>query len=64
VCCAFPLCWWAYGRFPTNKPAETENDPTADSEGREKRAAASILTGGAQNGKGLAGAVGNAVALL
>jgi hypothetical protein len=35
--CAFSLCWWAYGRLPTEGLAETENDPTgAEAAGREK----------------------------
>jgi hypothetical protein len=36
VCCAFSFCWWAYGRLPTDEPAESSNDPSADSAGREK----------------------------
>src|SRR5215208_66091 len=36
--CAFSLCWWAYGRLPTEELAETENDPTsAEAAGRGKR---------------------------
>jgi hypothetical protein len=39
VCCAFSLCWWAYGRLPTEELAQkTENDPTsAEAAGRGKR---------------------------
>src|SRR3712207_3111825 len=37
VCCAFSFCWWAYGRSPTDEPAEKmEDDPSADPEGRGK----------------------------
>jgi hypothetical protein len=39
VCCAFSLCWWAYGRLPTEEPAEREDHPSADSEGRGKKEA-------------------------
>jgi SRSO17 transposase len=36
VCCAFSFCWWVYGRLPTDEPAEMDNDPSANSEGRGK----------------------------
>jgi hypothetical protein len=67
VCCAFSFCWWAYGRLPTEEPAEKmENDPTsADPEGRgEKAATRSILAGDLEGGEGVVGAVGNAMAIL
>ncbi|MDP9487670.1 MAG: IS701 family transposase [Actinomycetota bacterium] len=66
VWCAFSFCWWAYGRLPTDEVAEKENDPTsADSEGRgEKAATRDILAGGLEGGKGVVGAVGNAMAIL
>ncbi len=67
MCCAFSFCWWAYGRLPTEEPAETEtNDPTtAESAGGGGKAATrGILAGDAQGGKGVVGAVHNAVAIL
>src|SRR3954452_10654015 len=66
VCCAFSFCWWAYGRLPTDELAETENDPPADLEGRGEKAATTpgVLAGGFEGGKGVVGALRNAVALL
>jgi hypothetical protein len=67
VCCAFSFCWWAYGHLPTDEVAETENDPTtsADSERRgEKETPSSVLAGGLEDGKGVAGALRNALAIL
>jgi hypothetical protein len=64
VCCAFSFCWWAYGRLPTDEPAEMENDPCADSAGRGKKETTSVLAGGAKSGEGVAGALCNAVAIL
>jgi hypothetical protein len=64
VCCAFSFCWWAYGHLPSDEPVETENDLPAESEGRGKKAPPSVLAGGFEDGKGVAGAVGNAEALL
>jgi hypothetical protein len=67
VCCAFTFCWWAYGRLPTEEePAQTENHPSADdSEGRgKKEASASLLAGGIEDGARVAGALGNAHAIL
>ena len=67
VCCAFSLCWWAYGRLPASleEPAETEN-PTIPSEstGREKKEAPGILAEGVEGGERVAGAVDNARAIL
>jgi SRSO17 transposase len=64
VCCAFSFCWWAYGRLPTDEePAET-GAPSAESAGRGKKETLRILAGGLEGGKGVAGAVGNAVAIL
>ena len=38
VCCAFSFCWWAYGRLPTEEPAEDgEDHHPAESAGRGKR---------------------------
>jgi hypothetical protein len=67
VCCAFSFCWWAYGHLPIDEVAETEDDPTtsADSERRgEKETPSSILAGGLEDGKGVAGTLRNAHALL
>ncbi len=66
VCCAFSFCWWAYGRLPTEEPAETENDPTsAESAGRGKKAAQGmLLAGDLEGGKGVVGALYNALAIL
>jgi SRSO17 transposase len=46
VCCAFSFCWWAYGRLPTDEPAEMENDPSADPEGRGEKETPGALVGG------------------
>jgi hypothetical protein len=64
VCCAFSFCWWAYGRLPTEEPAESGNDPSADSAGREKKEILDVLAGELEGGEGVARALGNAVALL
>jgi hypothetical protein len=66
VCCAFSFCWWAYGRLPTDEVAEKENDPTtsAESAGRGKKTAPSVLATDAKSGKGMVGALRNAHAIL
>jgi hypothetical protein len=67
VCCAFSFCWWAYGRLPTEEgPAQRENRPSADdSEGRGKKEdSATLLAGGIEDGARVAGALGNAHAIL
>ena len=68
VCLAFSFCWWAYGRLPTDEPAEerTEADlrggsSAAREEGRE---ASGVLAGDVEGGEGVAGTVGDALALL
>jgi hypothetical protein len=65
VCCAFSFCWWAYGRLPTDEPAETES-PTIPSgpTGRGKKAAPGTLAEGVEGGEGVAGALCNARAIL
>jgi DDE superfamily endonuclease len=67
VCCAFSLCWWAYGRLPASleELAETEN-PTIPSEptGRGEKAAPGILAEGVEGSERVAGAVDNARAIL
>src|SRR5829696_3606475 len=66
VCCAFSFCWWAYGRLlPTDEePAETGEIPSAESAGRGKKENLGILAGGFKVGKGVAGAMGNALEVL
>ena len=64
VCCAFSFCWWAYGRSPTEEPGEPENDLPAAPAGREKKENLGVLAGGLAGGEGVAGAVGDAAALL
>ncbi len=64
VCCAFSFCWWAYGHLPTDEPAETNNDLPTDSAGRGKKETPSVVAGGPQSGTGVAGALGNAMAIL
>jgi SRSO17 transposase len=64
VMCAFSFCWWAYGRLPSDEPAEMENDPSADPAGRGKKETSGALAGSAQSGEGVAGALDNVVAIL
>jgi hypothetical protein len=64
VCCAFSFCWWAYGCLPTEEIAETENDPSIDSEERGKKEAQGILAGDLEGSKGVVGAVDHAKAIL
>jgi hypothetical protein len=64
VCCAFSFCWWAYGRLPTEEIAETENDPSIDSEERGEKEAQGILVGDFEGSKGVVGAVDHAKAIL
>ncbi len=64
VCCAFSFCWWAYGRLPTEELSEMENDPSADPDRRGKKESLGVLAAGAKSGKGMAGALRNAHAIL
>ena len=64
VCCAFSFCWWAYSRLPTDEPAESGNDPSAGSAGREKKESLGVLAGELEGGESVARALGNAVAIL
>jgi len=64
VCLAFSFCWWAYGRLPTDEPAETEIPSSAESVGRGKKETLGILAGGFGDGKGVAGAMDNALEIL
>ena len=67
VCCAFSFCWWAYRRLPASldEPAERPEDdlPSAPA-GREKKEEAGVLAGGLEGSEGMAGTVGDALALL
>jgi SRSO17 transposase len=63
VCCAFTFCWWAFGRLPTDEPAQ-QNTPSAKSAGRGKKVPQGILARGFEGGKGVVGAVHNAHAIL
>jgi DDE superfamily endonuclease len=64
VCLAFSFCWWAYGRLPIEEMTEPENDLPTESVGRGKKEAQGILAGGLEDGEGVVGAVGNAMAIL
>jgi len=65
VCCAFSFCWWAYGRLPIEELAQTENDDLRpESARRGEKESPSVLAGSAQSGKGVAGTLGNAMAIL
>jgi hypothetical protein len=48
---------------PENE-TELENDLPAESAGRGKKGTPSVMAGGAQSGKGVAGALRNAMAIL
>jgi hypothetical protein len=67
VCCAFSFCWWAYGRLPVS-PEETAEQPEGDlpagSARRRERGTRGTLAGGLAGGEVVAGAVGDALALL
>ncbi len=68
VCCAFSFCWWAYRRLPTDEgPAEErpeEDLPGGQARRKGKEEALGVLAGGVEGGEGVAGTVGDAVALL
>jgi len=64
VCLAFSFCWWEYGRLPIEEEPSERRTPSAEMAGRGKKETLGILAGGFESGKGVAGAVGNAVALL
>src|SRR5215210_7299251 len=68
VCVAFSFCWWAHGRLPASstEPAKPENGaaPVAPAGRGKKEEAEKILAGSVEGGEGVAGAVGDAVALL
>ena len=67
ACLAFSFCWWAYGRLPAS-PDETAEQPEGDLcagwAGRGKKESLGALAGGLEGDEGMAGAVGDAVALL
>jgi hypothetical protein len=67
VCLAFSFCWWAYGRLPASleESAQTTNDaPPTESGGRGKKESQGIVARGLEGGKGMVGALDNAVAIL
>lgn len=66
ACCAFSFCWWAYGRLPIEDAAteESEGDLPTGPAGRGKKETPGALAGGLESGKGVAGTVGDAHALL
>lgn len=67
VCCAFAFCWWAYGHLPASleEPTATEDTPTANSSAvREKKESLGVLASDLEGGKGVAGALHNAHAVL
>jgi SRSO17 transposase len=64
VCLAFSLCWWEYGGLPIDEEPSERRTPSAEMAGRGKKETLGILAGGFESGKGVSGAVGNAVALL
>ena len=66
VLCAFSFCWWAYGRLPASpdEPAQPEDDLPAGSSGSGEREKPSVLARSLESGKGVAGTVGDAMALL
>lgn len=65
ACLAFSFCWWAYGRLPTEESAERpEDDLPAGQAGRGRNETPSALAGSLEGGEGVAGTVGDAVALL
>jgi hypothetical protein len=64
VCCAFSLCWWAYGRLPTEGMDESDDDPPADWEERGKKETQGVVAGDLEGAEGVAGAVDHALAIL
>jgi hypothetical protein len=66
VCCAFSFCWWAYGHLPTEEATpETEDTPAAaDAAGRGGKEVQGMLARDLEGGKGVAGAVDHAEAIL
>ena len=78
VCCAFSLCWWQESRVPQRSDQPDEGQITAGDdpatpqvagrgENGEQTVEASttaVVAGGTQRGEVVAGALGNAVAIL
>jgi SRSO17 transposase len=64
VFCVFSFCWWAYGHLPTEDAERAEGDLPAGPAGRGKEQEAGVLAGGVKGGKGVAGTMGDAAALL
>jgi DDE superfamily endonuclease len=67
VCCAFSFCWWAYGRLPASADEASER-PEGDLRGgrarRRNEETPGELAGGLEGDEGVAGTVGDALALL
>lgn len=67
ACLAFSFCWWAYGCLPASpdEPAEhQEGDLPAGSSGSAERENPGVLARNLESGKGMAGALCDAMALL
>jgi hypothetical protein len=66
VCCAFSFCWWAYGHLPTEEstPDTEDTPPAADAAGRGGKGVQGILARDLEGGKGVAGALDHAEAIL
>jgi hypothetical protein len=65
ICCAFSLCWWAYGHLPIDESSETEKDPPTPTEGRGKKESFSrVLAAGFENSEGMAGTLCHAQKIL
>ncbi len=67
VCLAFSFCWWACGRLPAppEEPDKPHNEAApVEPAGRGKKEGIEVLAGSLEGGKGVAGAVGDAVAIL
>jgi hypothetical protein len=66
VCCAFSFCWWAYGHLPTEEatPETEDTPPAADAPRRGEKEVQGILARDLEGGKGVAGAVDHAQAIL
>jgi DDE superfamily endonuclease len=68
VCLAFSFCWWAYGRLPASSADERAERPEGDLRvgraARGKKQTPGELAGGVEGDEGVAGTVGDALALL
>jgi len=67
ACLAFSFCWWAHGRLPASPgdPAEhQEGDLPVGPSDNGERENPGVLAGSRESGEGVAGTVGDAMALL